>query len=153
MFWIKWGDWDAYQQTKKKAMRSNRKHKFWQNQSLTRSAVKQLESYDNLFFISKKCNICNRAGQPAKNGGQIAKELLKEQQVNVNLFRDNGKGRHTCNTDTIQSQKWKIKVQGWHSVPCDESVMKAKETLQKDTEDGKYCLGEVIAPKEYKKWL
>ena len=69
------------------------------------------------------------------------------------MFRDNGKGRHTCNTDTKQSQKWKIKVQGWHSVPCDESAMKAKERLRKDTEDGKYCLGEVIPPKKYKKCL
>ena len=31
--------------------------------------------------------------------------------------------------------------------------MKAKERLQKDTEEGKYCLGEAIVPKEYKKWL
>ena len=69
------------------------------------------------------------------------------------MLRDNGKGRHTCNTDTKQSRKWKIKVQGWHSVPCDESVMKAKGRLQKDTEEGKYCLGEAIVPKEYKKWL
>ena len=71
------------------------------------------------------------------------------------MLRDNGKGRHTCtcNTDTKQSRKWKIKEQGWHSVPCDESVMKAKERLQKDTEEGKYCLGEEIVPKEYKKWL
>ena len=50
-----------------------------------------------------------------------------------------------------QSRKWKIKVQGEHSVPCDESVMKAKERLQKDIEDGKYCLGKPIVPKEYKK--
>ena len=107
----------------------------------------------NYSSLAKKYNICNKAGQPAKNGGQIVKEFLKEQQVNVNMFRYNGKGRHTCNTDTKQSRKQKIKVQGGYSVPCDESVMKAKERLQKDIEDGKYCLGEAIVPKEYKKMV
>ena len=103
-------------------------------------------------MISKKY-ICNKAGQPAKNGGQIVKEFLKEQQVNVIVFRYNGKGRHTCNTDTKQSRKQKTKVQGGYSVPCNESVMKAKERLQKDIENEKYCLGEAIAPKEYKKMV
>ena len=31
--------------------------------------------------------------------------------------------------------------------------MKAKETLRKDIEDGKYCLGEAIVSKEYKKMV
>ena len=69
------------------------------------------------------------------------------------MFRYNGKGRHTCNTDTRQSQKRKIKVQGEYCVPCNESVMKAKERLQKDIDDGKYGLGEPILPKEYKKMV
>ena len=66
------------------------------------------------------------------------------------MIRYNGKGRHACNTDTKQSQKQKIKVQEGHSVPCDESVMKVKQRLQKDIENEKYCLGEAIVPKEYK---
>ena len=120
--------------------------------------LQEVQSYNegstiNYSSLAKKYNICNKAGQPAKNGGQIVKEFLKEQQVNVNMFRYNGKGRHTCNTDTKQSRKRKIKVQGGYSVPCDESVMKAKERLQKDIEDGKYCLGEAIVPKEYKKMV
>ena len=44
-------------------------------------------------------------------------------------------------------------MQGGYSVPCNESVMKAKERLRKDIEDGKYCLGEAIVPKEYKKMV
>ena len=43
-------------------------------------------------------------------------------------------------------------MQGGYSVPCDESVMKVKERLQNNIEDGKYCLGEAIVPKEYE-WL
>ena len=69
------------------------------------------------------------------------------------MFRYNGKRRHTCNTDTKQSRKRKIKVQTVYSIPCNESVMKAKERLQKDIEDEKYCLGEAIVPKEYKKMV
>ena len=103
--------------------------------------------------LVKKYNICNKTDQPPKDGGQIAKKFLKELQVNMNMFRYNGKGRHTYNTDTKQSQKRKIKVQRKYSFPCDESVMKAKERLQKDIEDGKYCLGEVIVAKEYERWL
>ena len=129
-----------------------RKQEFWQNQSLTGSAVIQWGFNNKLFILAKrKYNICNMAGQSAKSGGQIVKEFLKEQQVNVKIFRYNGKGKHTCNTDTKQSRKRKIKVQGGYSVPCDESVMKAKERLQQDTEDGKYCLGEAIVSKECKK--
>ena len=107
----------------------------------------------NYSSSGKKYNICNNAGQPAKNGGQIAKEFLKEQQVNVNMFRYNGKGRHTCNTDTKQSRKREIKLEGGYSVPCNESIMRAKEILQKDIEDGKYCLGEPIVPEEYQKMV
>ena len=153
MFWIKWGDYEAYQQTKKKAVWSNRKHEFWQNQSLTRSAVIQWGFNNKLFTIAKKCNICNKAAYPAQNGRQIVKEFLKEQPVNVNMSRYNGKGRHTCNTDTKQSWKQKIKVERGYSAPCDESVKKAKDNWQKDIEDEKYCLGEAIVPKEYKKGL
>ena len=66
------------------------------------------------------------------------------------MIRYNGLGRHTCNIDTKQSRKRKIKVKEGHSVPCDESVMKVKQRLQKDIENEKYCLGEAIVPKEYK---
>ena len=69
------------------------------------------------------------------------------------MLRYNGKGRHTCNTDTKQSRKRKIKMERGYSVRCDESVMKAKERLQKDIEDRKYCLGEPIVPKEYEKMV
>ena len=78
--------------------------------------LQEVQSYNvgstiNYSSLAKKYNICNKAGQPAKNGGQIHKEFLKEQQVNVNMFRYNGKGRHTCNTDTnnLESGKstWK----------------------------------------------
>ena len=68
------------------------------------------------------------------------------------MFRYCGKWRHTCNTDTKRFPKWKIKVQRRYSVPCNESVIKAKKRLQKDIEDGKYCLGKAIVPEEHKKY-
>ena len=63
----------------------------------------------NYCSLAKKFNICNKAGYPAKIGGQIVKEFLKEKQVNVNMFKYNGKGRHTCNNDAKQSRRLKIK--------------------------------------------
>ena len=66
------------------------------------------------------------------------------------MIRYNGQGRHACNIDTKQFRKRKIKVQEGHIVPCDESVMMVKQRLLKDIENGKYCLGEAIVPKEYK---
>ena len=69
------------------------------------------------------------------------------------MFRYNGNRRHTCNTDTKQSRKQKIKGQRRYSVPCNESVTKAKERLPKGIGNGKYCLGEAIVPKEYKKMV
>ena len=79
IFWIKWGDYEESQQTKKKAMWSNRKHDFWENQSLPRGAV-ILRGF-------------NKAGQHGKSGCQIVKELIKEQQVRVKMFRYNEKGK------------------------------------------------------------
>ena len=126
---MKWGDYEAYQQSQKKAVWSNRKHEFWQNQSLTRSEVRQWRFNNKLIIKTKKKKKkkkSNKAGQAVKNGGQIVKEFLKEKQVNLNMIRYNGLGRHTCNIDTKQSRKRKIKVKEGHSVPCDESVMKVK---------------------------
>ena len=52
--------------------------------------LQEVQSYNegstiNYLSLAKKY-ICNKAGQPAKKGGQIVKEFLKEQQVNVNMF-------------------------------------------------------------------
>ena len=93
IFWIKWGDYEESQQTKKKAMWSNRKHDFWQNQSLPRGAV-ILRGFNNkLFIISKKIIIIIFLIKLASMEKVVVKKLIKEQQVKVKMFRHNEKGK------------------------------------------------------------
>ena len=47
----------------------------------------------NYSSLAKKYNISNKAGQHGKSGCQIVKELIKEQQVRVKMFRYNEKGK------------------------------------------------------------
>ena len=105
-------------------------------------------NYSNL---GRKYNVLNSKGKPAKNGGQIIKEYLKEQNICLNQFRYNGKGRHSNKCQTKQIRKRKLKITGGYSIPCDETIAQTKQKLREDIESGKYSLGKPIVPKEYKK--
>ena len=116
----------------------------------------EVESYNdtvaiNYSDLARKYNVLNSKGKPAKNGGQIIKEYLKEQNICLNQFHYNGKGRHSNNSEMKQIRKRKLKITGGYSIPCDEAISKTKQKLREDIESGKYSLGEPIVPKEYKK--
>ena len=116
----------------------------------------EVESYNDITAINysdlaRKYNVLNSKGKPAKNGVQIIKEYLKEQNICLNQFLYNGKGRHSNNSETKQIRKRKLKITGGYSIPCDETIAKTKQKLREDIESGKYSLGEPIVPKEYKK--
>ena len=77
----------------------------------------EVESYNdttaiNYSDLARKYNVLNSKGKPAKNGGQIIKEYLKEQNRCLNQFLYNGKGRHSNNSETKQIRKRKLKITG-----------------------------------------
>ena len=115
-----------------------------------------MESYNdttaiNYSNLERKYNVLNSKGKPAKNGGQMFKEHLKEQNICLKQFCYNGKGRHSNKPQTKQIRKRKLKITGRYSIPCDETIAQTKQKLTEDIESGKYSLGEPIVPKEYKK--
>ena len=77
--------------------------------------------------------------------------IVREQNISLNQFHCNGKGRHSNNSETKQIRKRKLKITGGYSIPCDETIAKTKQKLREDIESGKYSLGEPIVPKEYEK--
>ena len=115
-----------------------------------------MESYNdttaiNYSNVARKYNVPSSKGKPAKNGGQMFKEHLKEQNICLKQFCYNGKGRHSNKSSTKQIREWKLKITGGYSIPCDETIAQTKQKLREDIESGKYSLGEPIVPKEYKK--
>ena len=118
--------------------------------------LQEVESYNdttaiNYSNLAHKYNVINSKGKTAKNGGQIIKEYLKEQNICLNQFRYNEKGRHSNKSQTKQIHKRKLKITSGYSIPCDETIAQTKQKLREDIESGKYSLGEPIVPKEYKK--
>ena len=81
--------------------------------------------------MAKRHNICNKAGQIAGNGGQIVKEWLISQGVNVTRFEE--------------KQHQKRKGQGGElSVPIEVSPEKLKKQMKEKIKSGEYTVGEMI---------
>ena len=91
-------------------------------------------NYSNL---ARTYNVLNSKGKPAKNGGQIINEYLKEQNICLNQLRYKGKGRRSNKSQTKQIRKRIIKITGGYSIPCDATIAQTKQKLREDTESGK----------------
>ena len=66
---------------------------------------------------------------------------MEREDLHAMLTQNNlGSGKSKCKEDTVFRA-------------CNESDMKTKKRLQRDTEDRKYCLGETIVLKEHKKMI
>ena len=57
-------------------------------------------TYSNL---ARRYNVLNSNGKPAKNGSQIIKEYLKEQNIYLNQFHH--KGRYSNNSEIKQNKR------------------------------------------------
>ena len=95
--------------------------------------------------MAKRHNICNKAGQIAGNGGQIVKEWLISQGVNVTRFEE--KQQHTNESPIIRRQKRKGQG-GELSVPIEVSPEKLKKQMKEKIKSGEYTVGEMIVPEK-----
>lgn len=110
----------------------------------------EVEGFEDNHFVNwtnlaKRHNICNKAGQIAGNGGQIVKEWLILQGVNVTRFEE--KQQHTNESPIIRRQKRKGQG-GELSVPIEVSPEKLKKQMKEKIKSGEYTVGEMIVPEK-----
>ena len=109
----------------------------------------EVEGYEDNHLINWKelasrYNVCNKSGQLAKNGGQIVKEWLISQGVDVKRFRT----KRQTEVDHIIRRKKRRGAGGEISVPTEISVEQLKQKLSDKIESGEYTIGEMIVPKK-----
>ena len=80
----------------------------------------------NWSSIARKYNITDGKGKIAPNGGQIAKEWLSTQGIDVEKFT-----KKTPRGDGVIIRRKKLKgVGGEISFPCSEPIVKTREKLK-----------------------
>lgn len=87
--------------------------------------------------------MANKIGKPAANGGQIVKECLLSEGVNLSRFklqRENSEGY-----SVVRRSKRKI-VGGEISFPTEVQSEQLKRKLLEKIKSGEYTIGEVIVP-------
>ena len=88
-------------------------------------------------------NVQNMNGEPAKNGGQIIKEWLKSEGVDVAKF----KRKHDGNHENIRRKK--LRGQGGEiTVTTPQSIDSVKAELRGKIAFGEYTVGQQIAPRK-----
>ena len=84
----------------------------------------------------------NKEGKIPGNGGQVVKEFLINNGIDLSCFNYKSKdisGDHT--------RRCKRKIKGTTiSLPCDPTNVKVKKELKRLVHDGNYSLGELIVP-------
>jgi len=95
----------------------------------------------NYSLLAREYNVCGSSGQIMQNGGQIVKEWLISQGVDLSRFKtirnDNGK--------VIRRRKRKG-TGGEISLPTEITRDTLKQKLKEKIESGEYTVGEMIVP-------
>lgn len=96
----------------------------------------------NYSHLARKYNVCDSSGKIASNGGQIVKEYLMSEGVELSRFK---LYRKDDKCEVIRRRKRKGKG-GEISIPTEISTKKLKQKLKENIESGKYTVGEFIVP-------
>ena len=118
----------------------------WDKQAM----VEEVNSYTNDTLVNwselaRRYEVKNKSGELAKNGGQIVKEYLKFQGVNVSKFR---KRVQEDNTGGRVRKRMKRSAGGEVTVPCPVTNDKLKKKLTQKILSGEYSVGELIVPRQ-----
>lgn len=119
----------------------------WDKEGL-KNEVNQYESGKTINWseLARQYQITNTAGELAKNGGQIVKEWLKSEGVDLSRF----KKRKQENDDGEKRVRKRMKrgVGGEITTLCQETNGKLKEKLKQHILSGEYNVGESIVPRK-----
>ena len=115
----------------------------------TEALKEEVRSYDsekvvNWSELARKYDVKKANWEIAKNCGQIIKEWLNSEGVDVNGF----KRKHRQSDATMTNIRKKRKSTGGEiAVPTDVTAEKLKEIMNKKIESGEYTVGQRIVPK------
>lgn len=96
----------------------------------------------NYSELARKYNICNSFGNLAPNGGQIVKEWLKSEGVNLSRFKDKS------NIESKVRRRKRRGPGGEISIPTEVTTSQLKQKLKQKIESGEYTIGEMIVPQQ-----
>ena len=91
----------------------------------------------NWFSITRKYNITDGKGKIAPNGGQIVKDWLSTQGIDVEKFT-----KQTPRGDGPIIRRKILKGSSGEIFPCSEPIEKTREKLKRKIEEGEYSIGE-----------
>ena len=116
----------------------------WDKEALKR----EVEGYnDNHIFsyrkLAKRFNVRNKSGEVAKNGGQIVKEYLLSQNVNLARFPSKRKSENP-----VPRRKKRRGTGGECTMPTEMSSLELKEQLVEKLRTEEYSIGDMIVPKK-----
>ena len=97
----------------------------------------------NFTELATRYNVLNKSGQLASNRGQIVKQWLISEGVNINRFRTKRKSE-----DKVIKRKKRRGAGGEISVPNEVSVQELKRKLADKIKAKDYTIGEMIVPKK-----
>lgn len=130
---------------KKKDHTGDLSHILWDKDSMKL----EVEGYEdnhliNFKELASRFNVKNKSGQLASNGGQIVKEWLISEGVDVKRFRTKRKSEDAH----IVRRKIRRGAGVEISVPMEISVQQLKEKLTDKLKSKEYTIGEMIVPKK-----
>jgi hypothetical protein len=105
------------------------------------------EGVVNWSELARKYDVKKANGEHAKNGGQIIKDWLNSEGVDVNRFKQ----KHDQSDATMTNiRRTRRKGAGGEvTVPTDVTPEKLKEILNKKIESGEYTVGQRIVLRRY----
>ena len=92
--------------------------------------------------LAKRYNVCNSAGQLASNGGQMVKDYLISEGIDVSKFQTKDRTK-----EVLRRRKRKA-LGGEISIPTEVHPVVLKKQLLDKLQSGEYTIGEMIVPRK-----
>lgn len=95
--------------------------------------------------LATRYNVCNNKGVLANNGGQMVKEYVISQDLDITKFRTSS--QHIGDQEIVRKRK-RRSVGGEISIPTEPTPAKLRQMLAEKLSSGEYTIGEMIVPKK-----
>lgn len=116
----------------------------WDKETLKAEVISYEDGQSvNWSELARKYKVDNGKGEIASNGGQIVKEWLKMEGVDVNRF----KRIHENSREHIRRKK-RRGIGGEITFPVDVSPDKLREMAKEKVQSGEYTLGQRVVPRK-----
>ena len=103
-------------------------------------------AYLNFSQLARQHGIISANGDPLKNGGQIVKDTLVNNGIDLERFEYLGKSTE------LRIRRKKIRLTEGITMPCEPTNKQVIEELKKKVADGIYTMGEEIVPQTFQKY-